>query len=55
MKDENAIITKHTKLQRSLIYGVAGLFGNFASGVVYPLELIKIRLQGKYLLVNSFS
>jgi hypothetical protein len=38
---------KYSKLQSSLIYGLAGLFGNLSSGVFYPLELVRIRLQGK--------
>ena len=36
----------YTKLQDALIYGLAGLLGNTASGIFYPLELVKIRLQG---------
>ena len=38
---------KYTKLQSSLIYGLAGLVGNLCSGVFYPLELVRIRLQGE--------
>lgn len=33
-----------------LINGIAGLCGNLASGILYPLELIKLRLQGKFLI-----
>lgn len=32
--------------KKSIINSVAGLFGNLATGVFYPLELIKLRLQG---------
>jgi hypothetical protein len=38
---------KYTKFQSSLIYGLAGLMGNLSSGIFYPLELVRIRLQGK--------
>jgi hypothetical protein len=37
----------HSSFNSSLIYGLAGLLGNLTSGIFYPLELIKIRLQGK--------
>ncbi len=41
-KNEN----KSQFLSDYLINGIAGLCGNLASGILYPLELIKLRLQG---------
>ncbi len=38
---------QYTILQLSLIYGFCGLMGNTSSAILYPLELIKIRLQGR--------
>ena len=35
-----------SKLKKSFIFGFAGFMGNLATGMLYPLELIKIRLQG---------
>ena len=46
MSSDNNTYEKYSKLKISLIYGFSGFMGNIASGVLYPLELIKIRLQG---------
>lgn len=35
----------HKELNTSINNAIAGLTGHLASGVFYPLELIKIRLQ----------
>ncbi len=32
--------------KKSINNGIAGLFAHLSTGVLYPLELIKIRLQG---------
>lgn len=32
--------------RKSIIHSIAGLLGNLATGIFYPLELIKLRLQG---------
>jgi len=34
--------------KKSILNSLAGLCGNFATGIFYPLELIKIRLQGTF-------
>jgi len=48
MNDQDYLkIKSYTKFEKSIIYGFAGLMGNLSSGVFYPLELIRIRLQGK--------
>ena len=36
----------NSSFNSSLVYGLAGFLGNLTSGLFYPLELIKIRLQG---------
>jgi hypothetical protein len=41
--------TKNYKFKKSLATGLSGLLGQVASGILYPLELIKIRLQGIYI------
>lgn len=37
---------QHRFLNDYLINGIAALCGNLASGILYPLELIRLRLQG---------
>lgn len=46
MNDSNK---SESKFRKSLIYGLAGFAGNLSGGILYPLELIKTRLQGKTL------
>jgi hypothetical protein len=46
---------KTTAKKQSINNSIAGLCGHLSTGLVYPLELIKIRLQGKinYLKIAS--
>jgi hypothetical protein len=47
MNDQDSLkIKNYTKFEKSIIYGFAGLIGNLSSGLFYPLELVRIRLQG---------
>jgi len=40
--------------KKSIVNSLAGLLGNLATGLFYPLELLKLRLQGNlYLKVLS--
>jgi hypothetical protein len=50
----NLNLNKDKKLKKSLINGFAGLCGNIASGILYPLELIKLRLQGSNIFIYIY-
>jgi hypothetical protein len=41
-------ISKKIELRKSINNGISGLFAHISSGIFYPLELLKIRMQGKY-------
>lgn len=54
MNNQVNIKTKnYSNLEKSIIYGFAGLMGNLSSGIFYPLELIRIRLQGNFKIIFS--
>ena len=40
---------KNDAYKKSIFNSMAGLLGNFASGIFYPLELVKLRLQGIFI------
>jgi hypothetical protein len=44
--------TKNSKWKNSLLHGTAGLLGNLVSGIFYPLELLKLRMQGSLLFIQ---
>jgi hypothetical protein len=41
--------------KKSIINSLAGLCGNFATGLFYPLELIKLRLQGRLIPIEKIN
>jgi hypothetical protein len=45
--------TNTSKWRSSLIHGTAGFIGNMVSGIFYPLELLKLRMQGNFLFIQS--
>lgn len=46
-------MNNNDKTKQSLINAVAGLLAQLSSGVLYPLELIKIRLQSNTIYKQS--
>jgi hypothetical protein len=51
--DEDSKFLKRNITQKTLISGISALSAHMITGVLYPLELVKIRLQGLYILIEN--